>query len=632
MREYHETLGGREWHGYALERPEDIDTLWTWLKTNQPRSLAYDTETTGLKTYSGDHVRTAQFGTADTGFIIPVERGPQFVEVTTDILRKVPEIVIHNSIFDMLMTDEHLGVKVEEIEEKVRDTKILAHLYDSRKDFEGGMGHSLKPLSAHLVDPSAPDTQDGLVKEFKALKLGHTKANPVGWRSIPYENETYQRYGILDTVLLARVRVELEKLLQEASIPASLVESEHHLVAIMTRMRRKGMLLDVPYTEGLVGRLTEEQEHYSTIAKRYGVSSVHAPKQVVAALQGMGEEWDEKTDSGEPAAGKEVLLPMAGLNDKWEEIGRPDGKPNNPLALAVLHAKRAGKWRKSYAEAMLANRDSSDRIHPDFNTLGAKTGRTSVSDPPLQQLPSRLEGWKIRRSIIAPEGESYFSVDQSSVELVVMAALSQDPNMVAAVQSGRNLHDYTASLMYGPDFTKDQRGKAKIGGLGVSYQGGPDTLSKMTGLPVPEMKDVMARYLRAYPTLKPWFRWLQREARAKGCEVRTPSGRLLRLDRDKLYKVVAYLCQSTARDTMCQALLNMDAQGLTQYLTMWIHDEVIGTAPKSEAPEIARAVQGCMEMTLFGVPIKAGEANPADMVYGRSWGHGYGLPAEFDIQ
>lgn len=622
MREYGGSLGGRPWAGYALEDVADIGGAWRWLRENQPRSLALDTEGEGLHTFSGDKLRTVQYGTEDVAFMVPTERGPAFEDFAADVVRKVPEVVIHNAAFDLLVLDEHLGVKVEELEGKVRDTKILAHLNDSRQDFEGGVGISLKPLAAYYLDPASPDSQSALTAAFRSI--GHTKAT--GWRHIPYDHPTYQEYGLLDPILTARIRPILERELLRNSIPDTLVDYEHRLMAICARIERRGMLLDVPYTEGLVGRLAEEAERYAEVAARYGVASVHSPAKVAAALQGMGESWDETTDTGAPSVGKEVLLPMADMNDKWERL---NVRKPNPLADAVLRAKRAGKWKTSYAQAMLDNRDARNYVHPKFNTLGAKTGRGSVSDPPLHQLPSK--GWEIRRCILAPEGEVYFSVDQSSVELVVLAALSGDPQMCEAVKSGRNLHDYTATLMFGPDFTPYQRGKAKIGGLGASYQGGPRALAKMTGLPVEEMKDVMARYMRAYRTLKPWFRALQRQALAEGCTIRTPSGRLLRLDRNKLYKAVAYVCQSTARDTMGQALLDMDAKGLTPHLSLWIHDEVIGTGPASDAAEIARECQESMEMTLFGVPLRAGEANPADMVYGRSWAHGYKLPPEWDV-
>ncbi|MBA0054317.1 DNA polymerase I [Streptomyces sp. AJS327] len=618
MRTYRGELGGRPWVGYALETTDDIAYAWRWLKDNQPRAMALDTETDGLHTFSGDGLRLVQFGTEDVAFVVPVERGRAFQEFAADIVRKVPELVIHNAAFDLLVLGEHLKVKVEELEGKTVDTKILAHLVDSRQDFEGGVGTSLKPLSAWYIDPAAPDTQSGLTAEFR--KIGHTKAT--GWRHIPYENDTYAEYAALDVILTSRIRPILEAELVKHGIPERLVAYEHRLMAICARIERRGMLLDVEYTEGLVDRLQEDAERHARVAQRYGVENLNSTRQVAEALQGMGETLTETTPSGALAVGKEVLLPLADLDGKWQPMGV---RKANPLADAVLRSKRAAKWRKSYAVAMLENRDAEDRVHPKTNTLGAKTGRASVSDPPLQQLPSK--GWEIRRCIVADPGELYFSVDQSSVELVVLAALSGDQAMCDAVRSGRNLHDYTATLMFGKDFTEYQRGLAKIGGLGASYQGGPAALSKMTGLPEPEMRDVMRRYMRAYPTLKPWFKGLQRQALANGCEIRTPSGRRLVLDRDRLYKAVAYVCQSTARDTMGQALVDLDDKGLTPYLTSWIHDEVIGTAPESEVGEVAQEVARTVQMELYGVPI----STDAD-VYGKSWANGYKLPPEWHVK
>ncbi|MFJ9408601.1 DNA polymerase [Streptomyces sp. NPDC101393] len=618
MQVHRGSLGGRPWVGYALERPEDIAFVWEWLKKNQPRSLAVDTETTGLRTFSQDTLRVVQFGTGDVAFAVPTERGEGFRELVRDVLRKVPEIVIHRASFDLLVLDKHLGVRVEELQHKFVDTKILAHLRDSRQDFEGGVGTGLKPLAAWFIDPEAPDTQEGLTAVFRSL--GHTK--DTGWRHVPYDNSTYQEYACLDVILTARLLPILRRELFIHSIPDTLVQYEHQLAAICSRVERKGLLLDVPYTEGLVGRLEDSRLQFANVAARYGVDNVNSNAQIIAALHGMGEVWDVRTEKGALSVASEVLLPMADVNKKWEPLGF---RKANPLADAVLRAQRAGKWRKSYATAMLENRDEFDYVHPKFSTLGAKTGRTSVSDPPLQQLPSK--GWEIRRCVTAPDGEEYFSVDQSSVELVVLAALSGDQAMGDAVRSGRNLHDYTATLMFGPDFTPYQRGLAKIGGLGASYQGGPKALSKMTGLPVAEMKDAMDRYMRSYPTLRPWFKGLQREALANGCEIRTPSGRRMVLDRDRLYKAVAYVCQSTARDTMGQAMLDMDGKGLTPYLNLWIHDEVIGTAPSGSVREVAQEVSETMQMTLFGVPISA-----EPKVYGRTWADGYGLPEAWKLR
>ncbi|WP_338932656.1 DNA polymerase [Streptomyces netropsis] len=618
MQTYRHTLAGDQTTIHALETEDDVRTAREWLTTTQPRSLALDTETTGLDTFSPSHrLRTVQYGTGDVAWVVPVERGRAFEDLARTVVTKCPELVIHNAAYDLLVLDRHGVAPLEAVAPRVRDTKIMAHLCDSRQDYEGGVGISLKPLSAWYVDPSAPDTQAGLTATFRSYGL--TKAT--GWAAIPYEDETYQRYAGLDVLLTARLRPYLERELERHGIPDMLVDFEHRLMAICAGMERRGMLLDVPYTEGLADRLEADAALYAERAARYGVGNLNSTAQVAAALLGMGEELTERTPSGAWKVDKGVLLDLADLDGQWQprETRRP-----NPLAEAVVRSKRASKWRTSYALAMLANRDANDRIHPKINTLGAKTGRASVSDPPLQQLPSK--GWEIRRAIVAEPGHVFFSVDQSSVELVVLAALSQEPSMCQAIRDGRNLHDHTATLMFGEGFTKHQRGLAKIAGLGTSYQGGAATLARMTGMEESVMRDTLNRYARAYPGIKRWARGLQSHALRSGCELRTPSGRRLVLDRDRLYKGVAYMCQSTARDTMGQALIDLEEKGLTRHLALWVHDEVLGSAPEAEAADIAREVAETVRMDLFGVPI----GTDAE-VYGRTWAGGYGLPEEWAV-
>jgi DNA polymerase-1 len=55
----------------------------------------------------------------------------------------------------------------------------------------------------------------------------------------------------------------------------------------------------------------------------------------------------------------------------------------------VLGAKQVLKRRENYTEAFLREMDSFGRVHPSINTLAARTTRMSVSNPPLQQLPTK---------------------------------------------------------------------------------------------------------------------------------------------------------------------------------------------------------------------------------------------------
>lgn len=94
----------------------------------------------------------------------------------------------------------------------------------------------------------------------------------------------------------------------------------------------------------------------------------------------------------------------------------------------------------------------------------------------------------------------------------------------------------------------------------------------------------------------------------------------LPLDRDRVYAATNYAVQSTARDVLCQAVLDMDDKGLTDYLLLLVHDEALGCAPEDIAQDVAREVAETMTMDFFGVPL---DADLNDAVWGRSWGGGY---------
>ncbi|WP_282203661.1 DNA polymerase [Kitasatospora fiedleri] len=590
----------------------EFRTWWT-AHANAGTLLGFDTETTGLAWT--DRIRLAQFADTRTAYVIPVELGGPFRAAAIEALATLPNMVAHNLAFDALKVDNELGIPLEDLYPRAQDSRVAAHLLDSRHDYEGGVGLSLKPLSAWYIDPAAPDTQGDLTKVFNGLGL--TKDN--GWARISLSHDVYELYAGLDALLVARLLPKLLDRFKAEGLRSALLPYEHRLALVCAKLQRKGMLIDPEYTEGLIGRLDREKERFSAVAERFGVSSVNSPDQVAGALAGMGERLTEKTDSGALSVAKSVLLPMADLDQDWQRLGM---REPNVLADAVLRAKRAGKWSTSYAEAMLNNRDHFDRIHPKINPLGAQTGRASHSDPAMAQLPSH--GWEVRRCVVAEPGHAYFSVDQQAVELRVLAALSGESRMTRAIAEGHDLHGYAATLMFGADYTKAQRTLAKIAGLGTAYQGGAATLAKQTGQEVAVMRDTLQRYGRAFPGIKRWARKMQRIALAERCTMTTVTGRRLHLDRDKLYKSVAYACQSTARDTMGQALIKMDDQGLVPYLTMWVHDEVVGTAPKKEAADVARACAEAMKMTLLGVPL---DTDPE--VYGPSWADGYGLPEEW---
>lgn len=612
MRIYQHRVAGDLVHVYVPEDVADLDVFRRWVRDADRRGpVALDTETTGLDIYSPAYrLRTVQFGNAHEAFVIHYERGGAFRAAAVEALHNVRRFLIHNGPFDWLVLDRHAGIPLESLAPRTRDTRILATLVDPRQPQEGGIGTGLKPVSAHYVDPSAPDTQGDLTAVFRSLGL--TKAT--GWAGIDLDHPTYNLYAGLDVILTSRVEPALTRELARLGVRDALVQYEHEIARICAHMQRAGMVLDVDYTRDLDERLFREADMYAMRARRYGVESVNSTRQIAEALSAMGEVLTERTASGNVKVDKAVLLALADLDGDWKRVG---ARNPNPLAEAVLRSKRAGKWRTTYADTFLSEADADGRVHPMISTLAARTGRMSIQRPALQTLPSSDS--MIRRCLLADEGHVMVSTDFQAVEMRVLAALADVKRMKEAIRDGEDLHGFTARLVFGEGFTDKQRKLCKGVGFGKVYGGGAATISRQTGAPIADVQRAIAAYDRIYPEIKRASNRWQREARHTGMVHVSATGRRLPLDRDRTYAVVNYACQSAARDVLGQALLHMEERGLLPLLRLPIHDEVLASVPAEDATDIAREIERCMTFGLYGVPIEAKAE-----IGRRSWGSLYG--------
>jgi DNA polymerase-1 len=598
--------------------------------------LGIDTETTGLGIYEATFkTRLFQIGNETEAWVL---REDLFRDAIIRVLRQPRYFVAHNASYDLQVIDRTLGVKIEELADRVFDTRIFAHLIDPRMKSEGGAGLHLKELCEIYVDDQAPDTQEGLSAIFSKMfnewkktvsletieefvrKNGKRPHIPFGFANIAIDHELYVRYAGLDVILVTRLFKELAPLIKDLGLNP-LSKFEHHLQGLLAIMQRKGLKLDVDYIKKLREDLIQEHEEFSLIAKRYGVDNINSTTQVAEALLGMGEELEERTASGAFKVDKAVLSVLADLDREWERI---EAREPNPLADAVMRAKRASKWQTSYVDAFLDFRDPDDRVHASIGGLQARTARMSISRPPLQQLPSGDH--KIRRAVVGDVGEVMISSDYDQIELRVLAALADVKAMKHAIETGVDLHGYTAELVYGPNYTKFHRKLMKGTGFGKVYGGGAATLARQTGAPIEGVKHAIAEYDRVYPEIKRYSARLQKRAEYGKKEVITVSGRHLPLDRDRLYSATNYVIQSTARDVLAQAIVDLFDAGLGQYLLLPIHDEILASAPANEAEEVAQEIGRIMSGNFYGVPLSStGE------VTGKNWGAAYGADPEAGI-
>lgn len=577
------------------EYPDDMEEFYAWLDAQAGKRLAVDTETTGLGIFSeGFRVRTLQIGYGLEAWVLFVEH-----YVTKDDLSFLldHDLVFHNASFDTLALRQFFGLELDW--SRIVDTHILAHLWNPVPKREGGVGHSLQDLTHHFLDPVVAEEIKGSMNRM--CKEQRLKKDEL-FASIPLTNETYLRYAGMDVVLASALEFRLQNALRELEekVPAFereyLIRYEHELAAVCAEIEFNGFLLDTGYAEQLSRDLLDEQEYWEAVALvNHGTESVNASAQVAEDLMAMGVRLNELTDSGAYKMDKTVLEPLA--------------EQGNDLAIAVIEAKRAKKWRMSWVDKFLDGADENNRCHAHINPLAARTARMSITGIPAQTLPSG--DWIIRRCFVADPGEVIVSCDYQAQELRVLAALSGDQNMINAFETDADLHQMTANA------SGVERSVGKTVNFAYVYGSGPANIASTCGISIPKARQVIKGFETTYPGVKRYSDFLQYQGKNQGYIV-TPTGRVLPVSPDRPYAALNYMIQSTSRDITASALLKLHEMGITPFIRLPIHDEILASVPEDKAEQAAKVIADAMQRTFNGVNI----ASDHD-VLGFSWGHGY---------
>jgi DNA polymerase-1 len=183
--------------------------------------------------------------------------------------------------------------------------------------------------------------------------------------------------------------------------------------------------------------------------------------------------------------------------------------------------------------------------------------------------------------------------------------------MQRAFINGDDLHQITANAS-GVD-----RKIGKMTNFLTVYGGGARNLAQQADISLDLAKKVIAGFDKAYPKVKPFSKKLQRESQMRG-EITTPLGRVLPVDKERPYAALNYMVQSTARDVTCAGLIRLHEHGMTPYLRLPIHDEILVSVPEGKAQGAVRKIADIMSSTFQGV-FMATDAKVGD----RSWGSLY---------
>jgi DNA polymerase-1 len=596
---------------HLVDSVEKATEFLTWLGERRPHAaIAIDTETGELPGGLREHalspwhgqLRLVQVGDGEQGWSIPWK---EWSGVFYQAMDKFDgPIVCHNIAFEARWFDIHSRWDIPWY--RAHDTMIMAHIIDPL-----GSG-ALKRLAAQLVDYRAVQLQSGLDEGL--VKNGWT------WGTVPINYEPYWAYGALDTVLTMRL---FDQFYDKCGVgkPYSMAyELEMAARKIVTRMEINGARVDLEYSKQKYDELiTYTEQVKQWVKKTYNGTSVTSNIQMVRLFERLGAEITEYTPSGQKSMTKDQLELL--IRDGSSEIKN--------LAETVLKQRKADKIAGSYFLNFL-EKSVNGFVHPSVKTLGARTGRMSITDPALQTLPKGDA--TVRRAFI-PKDENHVIVtsDLDQVEFRMFASLSEDPNLInlfhLADATGSDPFTEIGRQVYQePNMQRSDKRRSLIKGVvyGRLYGAGVAKQAITAGVPEEQMRAVSDSFDINYPGMISFQKSIEdvgmRRLRSEGQGyVYTWTGRRIPCDEGRVYTLVNYLIQGGAAEVFKNNLVKLDQADLTEMLIVPVHDEIVLQCPRKDVEEVKQLVQKCMTTTEnWAVPLTAGVDGPLE-----TWGDKY---------
>ena len=496
-------------------------------------------------------------------------------------------------------------------------------------------GETFTVTSSEMGDWLSDEAIPKIMHDAKAL----ARAYPVGGLIFDTEIAAYlvnpgvrnqdiasllERWGSGSTEVSAAalftLRDSLQKELDSRSLTKLFIELELPVANLLARLENSGICVDEKelnklkeFFEGEVAR--ESKAAHEAAGHEFNVAS---PKQLQVVL------FDE------------LKLPKTkkiktGFTTDAESLEWLFEKTKHPLLQSLLRIRETNKL-KTTVEGLLNEITEDGRIHTHFQQTVAATGRLSSTGPNLQNIPVRTEeGRKIRAAFVAGKGyETLLTADYSQIEMRIMAHLSNDEALLAAFESGEDLHATVAAEVFGvkaKDVDPEMRRQIKAMSYGLAYGLSSFGLSAQLAISPPEASDLMDRYFKRFGGIRDYLKIVVEEARKVGY-TETVMGRrryLPDLTHDnRMRREIAERAalnspiQGSAADIIKQAMLNVDAAmtkaKLQSRMLLQVHDELIFEVAKGELEQLTELVRREMG---GAYPLKA----PLDVNVGvgKSW-------------
>ncbi|MGB8260424.1 MAG: DNA polymerase, partial [Terracidiphilus sp.] len=370
----------------------------------------------------------------------------------------------------------------------VHDVKSTAYALAASGIALGAVQHDTM-LYAYLLDPTS-----------NAQKLSDVALRRLGLKLAGGVAEAADVTLRLANTLHAEVEADadLARLYREIDLP---------LATVLRQMEETGVELDAAVLAEMSTRLaTDIHRIEADIHRLAGTEfNVNSPKQ-------LGDVLFNKLALPRPARGGKGKATST-AQDVLE------GLSDHEIVRLVLEFRQLSKLKSTYIDSLplLAR---AGRLHTSFNQAATATGRLSSTNPNLQNIPIRTElGREIRAAFVAAPGKVLVGADYSQIELRLLAHYSQDPLLLEAYRTGKDIHTLTAAEVFGvPPMLIDaeHRRRAKAVNFGIVYGLSPFGLAQQLGIEQKEAKRFIDAYFARYSGVRTFIDRTLEQARRDG--------------------------------------------------------------------------------------------------------------------
>lgn len=573
----------------------------------QHKSVAFDTETTSLDALNADLVGIAFSFEATKAFYVPLPLDrAQAIEILEEFrgffssteIQKIGQ----NLKYDIKVLMQY-GIQVNA---PLFDTMIAHYLINP------DMRHNLDILSETYLNYTPQPIEELIGKKGKNQKTMQD-----------VDLDMVKEYAAEDADVTLQLKQCFEPLLVETKTIDLFNDIEIPLVKVLADMESEGIALDISFLTTLQEQLQQDIDtlQHSIFLEAGEEFNLASPKQLGEILFEkllIGGPKPKKTKTGQYATGEEILSNLS---------------KENLIVQNILQWRSLIKLQNTYVEALPKQVDpKTNRIHTEYMQAVASTGRLSSNNPNLQNIPIRTKTGRAIRKAFVPRNQDYLllAADYSQIELRIIAALSQEDNMIEAFNKGLDIHSATAAKVFNiplEEVTKEQRSHAKTVNFGIIYGVSAFGLSNQTNLTRAQSKELIDAYYNSYPKLKNYIANQVDFARDNGY-VQTILGRRRYLkdinSQNAMVRSAAERnavnapIQGSAADIIKIAMINIHQKLATENwkskMLLQVHDELVFDAHKEELEDLKIMVKDQMQ-NAFSLQIPL----VVDLGVGQNW-------------